>query len=448
MDFESKRISLLQRSYKDLDNGKIDESFSFEFFSLIEDAVLYMTSSEDSFFGYFMMNVKRNIRYDISCPIAVVPKRDGFNMYFNPKLFLNCTKKEMAALFKHEIYHIMYMHYTRSKKMLQSISREACEAALDISVNQYINNLPSWSRKLNSISLQYNVDLMPDKTAEEYGRIINKSIKDREKESEDIKDEEQSTDNKIEDFELKDSHKLWEESDMSDDEIRSLIKKTAFSKVIKNIPEGLEEPINTLIYTPEISWEAVLKMQIAQVKSGYKKTTARLNRRQPSRYDLRGRLPLKKSEIVVAVDISASISEDEMKKFLIEIIGIVKNSNTSITVIECDDKIRSIYKVRDENDIRKRSHNNGSTLFSPVFEYLKDNRMKDYLVVYFTDGVGERNLSLKPVNKKIIWIVSGSEEFSLNEPYGIVKRINKDKKKIEGSVSLEMVNSVIHDWAR
>ncbi|WP_244834619.1 VWA-like domain-containing protein [Clostridium sp. BJN0001] len=446
MDFKSKRVSLLQRAYKNSNNKEFDEQFTFDFFSLIEDVVLYMSSSEDSFFGYFMMNIKRKIRCDIESPIAVIPKRDGFNMYFNPHIFLECTKKEMAALFKHEIYHIMYMHYTRAKKMLQSISKEACEVALDISINQYINNLPLWSRKLNKVEREYNVSLMPDKTAEEYGKIINKSIKLREKSKDYSKDK--NNDKKINDFELKDSHKLWEESNLNYDEIRSLIKKTAFSKVIKNIPEGLEEPIKALIYTPEIPWQNVLKMQITKVKSGYKKTTARLNRRQPNRYDLRGNLPEKKSKIAVVIDISASISEDEMKKFLIEIISIVKNNESEITVIECDDKIRSVYKLKDENDIKKRSKNNGSTLYSPVFEYLKENRMKDYLVIYFTDGVSEKKLSIKPVNRKIIWVISGSEEFSLKESYGIVKRINKDKKKVEGSISLEMVNSVIHDWAR
>ena len=149
------------------------------------------------------------------------------------------------------------------------------------------------------------------------------------------------------------------------------------------------------------------------------------------------------------MDISASMKDDEMHKILIEILSITRVSKNKITVIECDNEIRKVYKLKTEQDIQKRSSNNGSTAFSPVFQYIRDHNMKNCILVYFTDGVGEKELTLKPFNKKTLWVICGDDELSLEKPYGEIKRISREKyEKVEGNIGLKMVNEVIHDWAR
>ena len=54
-----------------------------------------------------------------------------------------------------------------------------------------------------------------------------------------------------------------------------------------------------------------------------------------------------------------------------------------------------------------------------------------------------------PINKKIIWVLCGDDDLSLDKAYGEIKRIDSKKhEKLEGNIGLQMVNSVIHDWAR
>ena len=75
--------------------------------------------------------------------------------------------------------------------------------------------------------------------------------------------------------------------------------------------------------------------------------------------------------------------------------------------------------------------------------------MRNSVLIYFTDGVGEKELEVKPFNKKTIWVISGNEELSLSNSYGEVKHINTEKHEVlEGNIGLQMVNAVIHDWAR
>lgn len=444
MDFNEKRERLLKEAYSFEDKNQFNSTYNRMFFDLVEEVILYLLQGEDAFFGQFMLRIKRSIRVDLSYPIATIPKRDGFNMYFNPFLFLNCDKKEMAALFKHEIYHIMYSHFEREKEMKNSISKEAISTALDISINQYIKDLPAWSKKINGVNMEYNLMLRENRSVEEYGKEIYKSIKSRIKVPKIIKDDELKYE-----INLEKAHDLWEEIDLSQEDIKSLTKKTALSSYNKKMPEGLENIILGYEEEAEIPWQSVLRNILPSMKSGYKKTIMRRNRRQPERLDLRGKLPKNETEVIVAIDISASMKDDDLHKILIEILSITSNTKNKVTVIECDNKIRSIYKLTNENDIRKRSKDNGSTEFTPVFEYIIQNNLRNVVLIYFTDGVGEKELMVKPINKKTLWVVSGNEELSLKNPYGEIRRINKEKKQdLGGNLGLQMVNDAIHDWAR
>ena len=442
MDFEDRRQQLLKEAYLLEEKVKLNHDYRRNFFELIENVILYLLQTQDVFFGQFMLRVRRDISINLTVPIATIPRRDSFNMYFNPFLFLECSKKEMAALFKHEIYHIMNSHFEREKKLKNRFSKEAINVALDISINQYIKDLPGSSKRLSAVNLEYNLLLEENRSIEEYAEEIYKSIKSRIKKDKISKDLGHEID-------ITKAHDLWEEIEIGEEDIKNLTKKTAISAYTKNTPKGLENIILAYSETAEIPWQVVLKNILPTVKSGYKKTITRKDRRQPERLDLRGRLPKSETELIVAIDISASIKDNDMHKILVEILSITANAKNNITIIECDNEIRSVYKLASENDIRKRARNNGSTKFTPVFQYILDNNLRDSVLIYFTDGVGENELSVKPINKKIIWVVSGNEELSLKTPYGEVKRINTEIKEIiEGNIGLKMINEAIHDWAR
>lgn len=443
MDFDYERRELLREAYSFKEIEQFKGRFSSRLFELVENVILYLLQSEDSFFGQFMLRVKRGINVDISYPIGTIPRNGEFNMYFNPFLFLQCTKKEMAALLKHEIYHIMYSHYVRKKDMENRFNKEAISVALDISINQYINDLPAYCIRLDSVNMEYNLNLKENRSVEEYAEEIYNSIKSRVKEI--PKDSEKSKYDVL----IENAHDIWEECEMSCEHIDSLTKKTAIGAYDKNAPEELGKIVSKYDKKSQIPWQQVLKNSIPSAKCGYKKTTARRNRRQPERLELRGSLPNKELELIVAVDISASIHEEDLYNILIEVVSITANIKNNITVIECDNEIRRVYKLRNKNDIQKRKNDNGSTEFTPVFRYIKENNLRDSIVIYFTDGVGEEELKVIPINKKTIWVLCGDEDLSLKKSYGEIRRIESKKhEKIEGNIGLQMVNSVIHDWAR
>ncbi len=207
--------------------------------------------------------------------------------------------------------------------------------------------------------------------------------------------------------------------------LKNLQKKSINSSQKGKVPAYLESMISSLKNSKgELSWNLYLKRLMGTVESNKKKTITRRNRRQPNRLDLRGELRGHKAEIAVALDISGSISDEEFKQAIKEVLNIVKNYNHEITIIECDNEIRRVYKVRSVKDIKDRINIRGGTKFTPVFDYA--NNKKINLLIYFTDGKGENKLQVIPRGYKILWVISGrGDKLSLKEPYGAVKKLSK-----------------------
>lgn len=431
MKFQDRRDMLLKQALDFQNKNDINSDFKKEFFVLVENVVIDMLEKEDTFFGQFMIKIKRDIRLDITWPLATVPKMDGFTMYFNPILFLMCDKKEMGALFKHEIYHIMYSHYDREKELKNKCIPLAVNLALDISINQFIKNLPMDAHRLDTVIKEYEVKLNEDMPCEVYAEEIDKAIKIKAKEV--IHDPKDNSVCRL--IDLSKAHDTWSEGQLNKDSLKDLIKKTAISSYKGKGPSDIESIINSYTEKPEISWKDLLKKLIPSLRAGQKRTITRRNRRQPDRLELRGTLTNNIPEILVAIDISASMSDEEVYKIMIEILGITKTRTEKITVIECDNEVRRVYEIKSKNDIKKRLTNTGSTLFSPVFEYIKKNNLRNHVLIYFTDGVGEGELKVRPINSNTIWVLTGDDELSLTNPYGEVKRINGKSNNSDGEKS-------------
>lgn len=445
MNFLDKKKSLFGKVANIESVNEIGNDYKREFFDFLSNIVIDMLQGEDNFFGAFMLKMEKDIRFDITWPIATVPKLNGFIMYFNPILFLQYEKLEMAALFKHEIYHMMYSHYSREKTLKDKYSNDVVQIALDISVNQFIKNLPADSKRLDYVNKEFNINLKSNRSVEEYADILQKELEKKVKSSDKVKD----SDKIARKLDISRAHELWKGIDLSNEIIDNNVKKIAVSIIEDKAPENIHKLIAGYNKKGELSWEEIIKRLLPSMRSGYKKTIMRRDRRQPERIELRGKLPNMLPEITVAIDISASMSDEDIKKIMIEILALTQSRRGKITVIECDDEIRRIYKLRSPKDIRKRKSNTGSTAFSPVFEYIKEKNLRNNILIYFTDGVGEKELTVKPVNNNTIWVLSGKEELSLEKPFGIIKRINQNKVVGEGkSSALDMIREVVSNLAR
>jgi predicted metal-dependent peptidase len=448
----------------------ISEDFRKEFFCLVDKVNLRLMEDKDNFYGYFLFQMSREIRFDFSSPTAVNFKGANYVIYYNPMIFLRLNIRQMESTIKHEILHIVSLHLIRAKEYKGRYNVLAVNMAMDIVVNKYLTYLPGYATTLEWVNLKYNLRLEPYRPFEYYVEQLQKVIDIPEQEEETLKEDASEEDKKEVEVTKEDTpeaegsevdtleadtsqknplrdhiawyestepeyssektHDLWEESgDIDEKTMQEFTEKVIRNSEKGELPTYLESMIAALKKNHgELPWNLYLNRLMGTVESNKKKTVTRRDRRQPDRLDLRGQLRSHKAKIVVALDISGSISDDEIKQAMKEVLNIVKNYNHEITILECDDRIRREYKVKSVKDIKTRISKIGGTKFNPVFEYANQNKVN--LLVYFTDGEGEHKLKVIPRGYKILWVISGQgDHLSLREPYGAVKKLSNIKKQ-------------------
>lgn len=441
-NFEELRIDLYNRvtslvnggemfkAKRDGEQFEVDmpEDLSMEFFRLVDKVNLALIEDKENFYGYFLFQVGREIRYDIATPTAINFKGAKYVIYFNPLIFLQLDMSQMQGSIKHEIHHVLALHLVRVKELKKKYSTLAVNMAMDIVSNQYIEHLPPYATTLEWVNTKYNLKLEPYNSMDYYVREIQGELdlleEDKEGEEDDskgdIKDE----------YDPKKTHDTWDESDDIDDKtMRSFTEKFAELSSKGKLPIQVEAMLRALKGNEnEIPWNIYLKKLMGTLESSKKKTVTRRNRRQPNRLDLRGELRGHRAKIAVAIDISGSISDAEFKQAMKEVLSIVKNYNSEVTIIECDSNIKRAYKVKSIKDVRERVATGGGTLFTPVFEYI--NNTDTNLLIYFTDGKGEDRLKVTPKGFRTLWVISGrGDKLSLKDSYGVVKKLKKIEEK-------------------
>lgn len=422
-------VSYMFKALRDGDKFDIDiaKEFEEEFFKLIDKVNLSLMEEKDNFYGYFLFQMGREIRFDISSPTAVNFKGAKYVIYFNPIIFLQLNIKQMESTIKHEIHHILSLHLIRAKELKGKFSTLAINLAMDIVVNQYLNNLPPYAITLKGINLKYELNLEPYNTFEYYAENIQNMLNVLEE------SDEGELDDSWEDnsgYNPEKTHDIWDEYEELDEKMLKEFTEKFVSNAEKGkLPIYLEGMISALKNSKgELPWNLYLKKLMGTVESNKKKTITRRNRRQPNRLDLRGELRNHKAEIAVAIDISGSISDEEFKQAVKEVLAIVKNYNHEITIIECDNEVKRAYKVKSIRDIKERCSAGGGTKFTPAIEYANNKNIN--LLIYFTDGKGEEKLGVIPRGYRTLWVISGrGDTISLKEPYGAVKKLSKVEVK-------------------
>ena len=421
--------------YKAKRNGEefrpeITKEFKEKFFKLVDKVILSLMEDKDNFYGYFLFQMGREIRFDITSATGVNFKGAKYVIYFNPILFLQLNMKQMETTIKHEIHHILSLHLSRAKELKNKYSTLAINLAMDIVVNQYLDNLPPYSTTLKGVNNKYNLTMEAYNTLEYYAKNIQSELDLMEEDDEGEEDDSQMTDSLEDFYDPEKMHDMWQESDEVDEKtLKEFAEKVINASQKGTIPSQVESLIASLKNSQgEIPWNIMLKKLMGTVESNKKKTITRRNRRQPNRLDLRGEIRNHKAEIAVAIDISGSISNEEFKQAIKEVLSIVKNYNHEITIIECDKEIKRVYKAKSMRDVKERMAAGGSTKFTPVFEYANNNRCN--LLIYFTDGKGDKKLEVVPRGYRTLWVISGrGDKLSLEEAYGPVKKLSKVEVK-------------------
>lgn len=173
------------------------------------------------------------------------------------------------------------------------------------------------------------------------------------------------------------------------------------------LPGELKEKLEELLQPkpPVFNWKAYFKRLLGITFDIFKTST---RRKESKRFpESPGLINKKKHKLLVAIDTSGSVSQDELNDFFNEIKYIWK-AGASVRILECDAQITNEYDYNGTTP--KYITGRCGTSFIPCIDYYNQHYKEYTSMVYFTDGYGDQN-QCKPI-KKMMWIITsqGNQE--------------------------------------
>ncbi len=349
---------------------------------------------KEPFYGLFLIGLNKVISRQI--PTACVSK-NGLNcqLTVNDEFWQTLDDNTRTAVLKHELLHIAFMHLMEMGKYAD---KELCNIAMDIEINQFID--PSMKgEKWNGMELTTFPELnMPPKAGT---RVYYEMLQDAKNnpgksptldkmmaQRKEMKVFVDANGNAV----VTGGHELWDQfDDLSDAEkkliqkqIEHQIKETA--ETVRNrgtLPSELQSMIDMLfeVEEPVINWKAYLRRFAGTSQKIYtRKTRRKPNKRYPDSPALKVK---QRKHILVGIDTSGSVSNEDLKEFYHELHHIHK-TGTTVTIAECDAAIAKVWEYKGVPPGLR--HGGGGTDMSPIIELVNDNHNKYNSLVLFTDG--------------------------------------------------------------
>ena len=381
----------------------------------IQDLVAKTTKElilTEPFYGLFLIGI--NKKFTDQIPTAGVSKHGiGMQLTINPEFYENLSKPHRVGLIKHELLHIAFGHLIM--RDLYS-DHKLFNIAADLEINQYIDisKLPEGGLLLSSFP---ELNLPKKAGTKEYYKLLEQAQEDGTCPAlDDLMDKM--------DGESEYCHSTWNEfDDLSEPDKKLLQKqvehqlKDAAETTVKkqgSIPGEFKDLIERLFHIEpaKFDWKGYLKRFVGNSSIVY---TKKLRRKYNKRYSGSPGLKIKfKNHILVGVDTSGSVNNEELNEFFSELAHMSKTGH-KITVAQCDTSLRTVEEFNPKKDWE--IHGRGGTSFQPVIDHYNEKGSYTALI-YLTDGE-----AYNPDNcpNNTLWVLSSVSDMNDELPGQVIK---------------------------
>jgi len=381
----------------------------------IQDLVAKTTKElilTEPFYGLFLIGI--NKKFTDQIPTAGVSKHNiGMQLTINPEFYTGLNSSHRVGLIKHELLHIAFGHLIM--RDLYS-NHKLFNIAADLEINQYIDSdmLPDGGLLLTSFP---ELDLPTKAGTKVYYNLLEQAKDDGTAPSLDSLMDEM-------DGESQYCHSTWNEFDnlsepdkkLMEKQVEHQLKQAADTTIKKsgNIPGEFKDIIDRLfnIQPAKFDWKSYLKRFVGNSSVVY---TKKLRRKYNKRYSGSPGLKIKfKNHILVGVDTSGSVNNDELKEFFSELAHMCKTGH-KISVAQCDTSLRTVEEFNPKKDWE--IHGRGGTSFQPVIDHYNEKGSYTALI-YLTDGE-----AYSPDNcpKNTLWCLSSISDMNDELPGQVIK---------------------------
>jgi len=207
--------------------------------------------------------------------------------------------------------------------------------------------------------------------------------------------------------------------------IEEFVKENQKSK--GNLPASVQERLNLKLDRAKVDWRKEFRIFGTGAKTS---TLVSTRKKESKRYpDAPGKKKVRHAKILFMIDVSGSVSTEELHEALNELYHLTKQGY-EIDILQCDTEIKYYDNKKAVRTLTRQNLNTfdiigrGGTCFTPALEYFNQHKQVYDAGIYFTDGGGDDVIK---TYKKLLWLVSsnGTDRYlNLQNNQSIIK-INK-----------------------
>jgi predicted metal-dependent peptidase len=373
-----------------------------------------------SFFGNLATRLTL-INADEWCATAAT---DGQKFYYNSRFIMMLKPKEVEFLVAHEVLHVVYDHMGRRDNrdpQIWNIADDYCVNA-DLKrhkIGQFITTVPClYEQKYDGKSAEevYD-DLMKNVKKISMDDLIEQLLDDH-LDSEDGEGEGDGEDGNSKGNGKGRPQLSDEEKERIRQEVKQAIINASSTAEAGSLPAGVERLIRQAT-DPVMPWRELIQTNLTSaIRTDY-------SWMRPSRRGwhmdaiMPGMTPGEEIDVVVAIDMSGSISDKQAQQFLGEIGGMMDAFDGYKVHVFCFDT--EIYNPQDFNSENMdgidtyEPQGGGGTDFDAIFEYLKKVGNVPKRLICFTDGYPCGSWG-DPDYCDTTWVIHGDK--NPNPPFG------------------------------
>jgi predicted metal-dependent peptidase len=365
--------------------------------------------SQQPFFGTLALRLKLQAIDDPNiCPVMAT---DGKTLFYNPAAVKAMPQQQVLGVVAHEVSHCAFQHMFRKRHRDHRKWNKATDYVINSILLKERFSLPEgrlFHSKYADMSAEEVYSKLPNDPPGsgsgsgadgwDFGSCLDPDAPDP------------VTGEKPTPASVRENEKAWEIA----------VKQAAhIAKSVGKLPGSLSSLVEEL-FAPQIPWREHL-WRFMNKRKPERVTWSRPDRRLlhddiiiPSkRYVPTG-------DIVVGIDTSGSISEDELVQFASELQEIHKAIKpTKLWVLNIDTAIHKIDEYGPYDKLKIEYFGRGGTRFDPLFTWLDANRdVQPDAVVYLTDGYAD--WPTQYFNAPVLWCMTNDE---ITPPWGECVRL-------------------------
>jgi len=395
-----------------------------------------------NYWGYLFSRIRQRANPQLPSIMGVAPEPDGtLCLHYRPELVEKTDDKNLTNVIEHEGFHLLNKHIPRLLRILANETDQRRKKykvklwniASDCCVNQQANlkgslqiagqNWPLVSPEL------YN--LPENKVTEWYFYELLKRQNDKNGNGGEGEGEGEG-DGDFGGVPGFDDHSQWVEAvkgvaDLSslsrkiDQHLQNIIKETVktFSKERGNLPANIAELIENALKPPKAPYYQIIRKLVRGSRfSKFYRSPTKINRKRtytfvigdselPEISPFPGKTRDFTFDIVVLIDTSGSMSQDDILEGLSGVKNIIeKDKYCYTTVLEVDAQVEKEYRVKRVRDIQFNIKGRGGTSLRPGLDRARE--LGCDVCLAFTDGYTEdiNRIPRKALPKKLIWVIT------------------------------------------